>query len=64
MAENRIFPTTSSHVRGDIELDIHGGDEEVLCLCVRLKVERRRSIQGFQDYKELSGPETPEALKR
>lgn len=43
MAENRVFPTTSSHVRGDIELDIRS--------------------QGFQDYKELRGSETPEALK-
>lgn len=45
------------------ELDIQHGDEEVLRLCDRLKVERRRSIQGFQEYKELRGSKTPEALK-
>uniref|UniRef100_A0A3Q1EYJ4 HAT C-terminal dimerisation domain-containing protein n=1 Tax=Acanthochromis polyacanthus TaxID=80966 RepID=A0A3Q1EYJ4_9TELE len=45
------------------ELDIQHGDEEVLRLCDRLKVEMRRSIQGFREYKELRGSQTPEALK-
>lgn len=35
----------------------------MLRLCDRLKVERRSSVQGFREYKELRGSQTPEALK-
>ncbi len=45
------------------KLDIQYGDEEVLCLCDSQKVGRRGSIQGFQEYKELIGSQTPTALE-
>ena len=45
------------------ELDIQHGEEEVLRLCDRSKVDRRISIQGFWEYKEQRGSKTPEALK-
>ncbi len=45
------------------KLDTQHGDAEVLCLCDMLKVERRGSIQGFLEYKELRTSKTPAALE-
>ena len=72
----RMTPTTSSHVsttehRGSKEpetwpegkLDIQHGNAEVLCLCDYIKVERRGSIQGFQDYKDNRASQTPATLQ-
>lgn len=44
-------------------LDIQHGEAEVLRLCDTFKIERRESIQGFREYKELRASRTPAALK-
>lgn len=45
------------------ELDVQYGDAEVLCLCSVLKVERRDTVQGFREYKDIKASYTPVALE-
>ncbi|KAK1878348.1 E3 SUMO-protein ligase KIAA1586 [Dissostichus eleginoides] len=45
------------------ELDIQYGDTEVLRLCEVLKVDRRETVQGFREYKEIRASRTPAAME-
>jgi len=48
---------------GDASEDVHFGEEQIKRLCARFSLDKRAAINGFRDFVDSAGQNSPEMLK-